>query len=257
MISVFPDLEQLSQAAANLIAQHALDVTAKEEKFTIALAGGHTPTRTYELLATEPTRSRVPWANVHIFWGDERFVPSDDDRANQSMAREVLLNHVPIPPGQIHPIECEGTPTQGANRYEQCLLEYLGPAGRFALILLGLGEDGHTASLFPHSTVLGERTRWVAGVPGGRHDLSRITLTPPIINRAQRILFLVSGPNKADALWAVFRGPHDTQRRPAQVICPIDGEPHWLVDQAAARRLVVMKPTPSAGELDAPPSIHT
>jgi 6-phosphogluconolactonase len=237
MISVFPDLEQLSHAASALIAQYALAAAAERGRFTIALAGGHTPKRTYELLATMPPEDPMPWTDIHVYWGDERYVPADDARSNQRMARERLLDHVPIPPGQVHAIEYAESLEESADRYEQCLREFLGRAPRFDLILLGLGEDGHTASLFPHTPVLTERKRWVAAVHIDDQNLHRVTLTAPLINRARTVLFLVSGPHKASAVQAVRQGPADPDRLPAQLIRPVDGELRWLVDEAAAAHL--------------------
>jgi 6-phosphogluconolactonase len=239
MITVCADLEQLSHAAARLITQRALAAASERDRFTIALSGGHTPRRTYELLAAEPLWDQMPWTQVHVFWGDERYVPPDDPRSNQCMTRQALLDHVPIPPEQVHPIECEGSPGDSAARYEQCLREFFGPTPRFDLILLGLGENGHTASLFPNTPVLAERVRWVAEVQPGERLLPRITLTVPVINRARAVLFLVSGPGKASTLRAVRQGTHDPDRLPAQLIRPRDGELLWLVDQAAAAQIAV------------------
>jgi 6-phosphogluconolactonase len=238
VISVFRDLEQLSRAASSLMAQRARAAAAEHGRFTVALAGGHTPKRTYELLAAPPLRDQIPWSQLHVFWGDERYVPPDDARSNQRMARETLLDHVPVPSQQVHPIECTGTPADSADRYERCLREFLGPALRFDLVLLGLGEDGHTASLFPHSPVLTERTRWVADLFVQGQGLHRVTMTAPLINRAHAVVFLVSGPNKASAVQAVLHGANDPDLLPAQLIRPSDGEPRWLVDEAAATRLV-------------------
>jgi 6-phosphogluconolactonase len=237
MITVFDNLEKLSRAAAELITERAVTAVAERERFLLALAGGHTPKRTYELLAAPPVRDRMPWANVHVFWGDERCVPPDDSRSNQRMVREALLDHVPIPPEQIHPIECSGTPRESAERYERELHEHLGGAPRFDFILLGLGDNGHTASLFPHTPVLAERQRWAAEVHIDEQQIERVTLTAPVINQARTILFLVSGEKKATALQAVRHGSDDADSWPAQLIQPADGELLWYVDTAAAASL--------------------
>ncbi len=237
MISVFADLEQLSRAAAAFIAQLADDATEKHGRFTIALAGGGTPKRTYELLAEPPLRDQVPWANVHVFWGDERCVPPGDSRSNQRMAREALLDHVPIPDRQIHPVEFSTSPAGSAGSYEQCLREILGKAPRLDLVLLGLGENGHTASLFPHSDVLAEQTSWVGHLYVHEQDLHRVTMTAPLINRARNVLFLVSGGQKARTLRAVLQGEYEPEELPAQLIKPVYGELRWYVDEAAAAQL--------------------
>ena len=239
MITIFPDLEQLSLAAARLITERALAAASEHGRFTIALSGGNTPRRTYELLAMEPLRDQMPWTQVHVFWGDERYVLPDDPRSNQCMARQTLLDHVPVPPEQVHPIDCEGSPNDSAARYEQCLRQFFGPTPRFDLILLGLGENGHTASLLPGSPVLAERVRWVADVQPGSQPLQRITLTAPVINHARTVLFLVSGADKASTLRAVHEGARDPDRLPAQLVQPLDGELLWFVDEPAAAQVAV------------------
>ncbi|HPL28084.1 MAG TPA: 6-phosphogluconolactonase [Anaerolineae bacterium] len=218
-------------AAAQLFAARAVR--------SVALAGGQTPRRAYKLLAQPPLCAEIAWGQLCVFWGDERCVPPDDSRSNERLAREALLDHVPIPESHIHPMRCSGNHAQAAAAYEEELRATF--AGKdacatFDLVLLGLGDDGHTASLFPGSPALREETRWVAATesPDG---LPRVTLTAPFINRAALVAFLVSGAAKAPALLAVLHGPRDPQRRPAQLICPIAGELLWLVDAAAAQLL--------------------
>jgi 6-phosphogluconolactonase len=237
MISILPDFERLSHAAAHYIAARATDAVAARGGFSVALAGGHTPERTYELLATAPFCEQVPWRAVHVFWGDERCVSPDDARSNQRMACARLLDHVPVPQRQIHPIRCAASPTDGARHYQECLQELLGGTGRLDLILLGLGDDGHTASLFPRSTALAEQDRWVASVYVEEQQLHRVTFTAPLINRARAVAFLVAGEKKATALEAVLQGAHNPDEWPAQLIRPADGELRWFVDDAAAVRL--------------------
>jgi 6-phosphogluconolactonase len=238
MISVFRDREQLSRAAAGFIVQRALSAIRESGRFTVALSGGHTPERTYELLAMKPFRDQMPWADVHFFWGDERCVSPDDEQSNQRMARDALLNHVPISTRQIHPINCMSSPPAGAKSYERCLRRLLGQKGRFEMILLGLGTNGHTASLFPRSSVLNETARWVAPLFVPEQGLHRVTLTAPLINRARTVLFLVSGRRKAPSLEAVLYGARDPIRWPAQLISPADGDLHWFVDETAAARVL-------------------
>jgi len=237
MLWIFPDLETLSRAAAALFVRQARRAVQRAGRFIVALAGGQTPRRTYEWLAHPGCREAVPWEAVYVFWGDERCVPLSDPRSNAGMAWEALLRHVPIPPDHIHPIEGAGDPEAAAARYEALLRRFFGEAPpRFDLILLGLGEDGHTASLFPFHPALDEPTRWVAAVDAA--DPPRVTLTFPILNQARRVVFLVSGANKAAILHAVLREPPDPHRRPAQGVRPGPGRLLWLADRAAAQRLL-------------------
>ncbi|MCS6851788.1 MAG: 6-phosphogluconolactonase [Gemmataceae bacterium] len=237
-IQTCADLEGVSRAAAALFVTKAREAVADRGVFTVALSGGHTPLRTYQLLADPDVSEQVPWEQVHVFWGDERFVPTSDPRSNQRLARRAWLDHVPIPPSQIHPIPCTGTPREAAGRYEALLRTFFsGDPPRFDLVYLGLGENGHTASLFPETPVLTEQRRWVAEVYVPEEKLFRITLTAPCLNQAAVIAFLVSGVEKADIVREVIEGPRDPQRLPAQLIQPIDGELIWLIDQAAAAKL--------------------
>jgi 6-phosphogluconolactonase len=234
MIWIYDDLESLSYAAAGIFVQQARQAVQAHGRFSVALSGGHTPRRTYELLAQPPFRDRVAWTQVHIFWGDERCVPPDDPRSNERMAREALLAHVPIPPAQIHPVPCAQTPREAAEQYEAVLHDFFaGRAPRFDLIFLGLGENGHTASLFPNTPVLEEWQRWAAEVYVAEKDLYRVTLTAPLINQAAVVAFLVAGIAKARVLQKVLEGPSDPHRLPAQLIQPTQGELQWLVDQKA------------------------
>ena len=238
MIAVYADSESLGRAAAQLFASKAQGAVEAGRFFSVALAGGGTPPRTYELLATRPLRDEIPWERVHVFWGDERCVPVDDPRSNVRMARDALLEHVPIPEVNIHPPSCVGAPARGASRYEAELRDFFASmAPRFDLVLLGLGEDGHTASLFPHAHALDETERWVAEVYMAEQDLFRVTFTASLINRAALVAFLVSGQAKAETLREVLEGPRQPRRWPAQLIAPVEGELYWLVDQAAASRL--------------------
>jgi 6-phosphogluconolactonase len=241
MIAVYPDLEELSRAAADLIARRARSAVEQRGSFVVALAGGRTPRRTYEMLAANPLRDQMPWSHVHVFWGDERCVPADDERSNQRMARQALLDHVPIPNGQIHPIACMDSPAQSAQRYEQTLRQCLGDSAPFDLVLLGLGEDGHTASLFPDSAVLKERDRWAAAARDPKQKLDRVTLTVPRLNNARMVVFLVSDHKKSDILRTVRLGPRVPYHLPAQLIQPSSGELRWLVDEAAAALLMERK----------------
>ncbi len=238
MIKVYADLEALSQAAAELFVVEARRAVKARGRFTVLLAGGDTPRRTYELLATAPFRERVPWSAVHAFWADERCVPPDDKRSNALMARRALLDHVPVPPAQIHPIPGGSSPHEAAREYEEVLRAFFAAdLPGFDLAFLGLGENGHTASLFPGTSALEERERWVAEVYVAGEGLHRVTLTAPAINQAALIAFLVAGGGKAEVLRKVLEGTSDPLQVPARLIRPVQGELLWLVDREAARLL--------------------
>ena len=238
MIEVYPDLESLSQAAAAMLVEQANRSVAVRGRFSVALAGGATPRRTYELLAAPPLADQAPWDRVHVFWGDERCVPLTDPRSNARLAQAAWLDRVPIPAAQIHPINCTSDPATAAREYEARLREFFaGQPPILDLVLLGLGEDGHTASLFPGDAVLAETGRWVAAVSAAGQDLQRVTLTPSLINQAAMVVFLVAGGGKAGVLREVLHGPREPGRLPAQLIQPHSGELRWLTDLAAAGSL--------------------
>ncbi len=235
MIKVFDDKYSVSCAAAELFIARAAAAIRDRGRFSVALAGGNTPRKAYELLAETPRHVAVEWSKVQVFWGDERCVPPDDPRSNYRMAREALLDRVPLKPAQIHRMRGEDDPEEAAQDYERELRSFFAEgAARFDLVLLGLGDNAHTASLFPGLTVLDEATRWVAPAYVKEQDMHRITLTAPAINQARSVMFLVAGADKAPALAEVLYGPRDPRRLPAQLIEPADGELLWLVDRAAA-----------------------
>lgn len=238
ILQTFPDLESLSQAAAGLFARLAADAVNIRGRFSVALSGGGTPRRTYEILAQSPFREQVPWDRAHVFWGDERCVDPADPRSNARLAREALLDHVPLPRTQIHPFLCHPSPAAGARRYEVLLQDFFGGAApRLDLVFLGLGDDGHTASLFPDDPALEEQERWTAAVHAPGVDLHRVTFTPALINQAAVVAFLVAGAAKAGVLREVMQKPRDPRRLPAHLINPEDGELYWLVDREAAGEL--------------------
>jgi len=215
----------------------------------VALAGGSTPRATYALLATEEFAARVDWPRVHVFWGDERCVPPDHPGSNYRMAREALLDHVPLPARNVHPIHGEISPEEAAADYERTLRAFFAwnsggrgsrdgaPIPRFDLVLLGMGENGHTASLFPSTAALHEQTRWVVAHYVENLEAWRVTLTPIVINAAANVTFIVSGAGKAERLQQVLRGPCRPDLLPAQLIRPTDGRLVWVVDAAAAALL--------------------
>jgi 6-phosphogluconolactonase len=240
-IEIFPDPPALARAAAERFVGLAADAIAASGRFSVGLSGGSTPRALFALLATAEIAGRVDWSNMHVFWGDERCVPPDHPDSNYGMARELLLDHVPLPAENIHRMHGETEPEQAAVEYEQILRNFFAgenPAQpRFDVLLQGMGEDGHTASLFPGTRALYERARWVLENYVPRLDMWRITLTTTAINAAAHVIFLVEGPNKAETLRAVLRGPHQPEKYPAQSVQPVQGDLTWMIDQAAAAGL--------------------
>ena len=243
-IEVSRDPAALARALAQHVVACAAAAIAARGRFLLALAGGSTPRAAYTLLASEEFVHRIGWPRVHALWGDERCVPPDDPRSNYRMAREALLDRVPLPPGNIHRMRGEDEPTQAAAGYEKLLRELLGSDGPDALpragpdlVLLGLGDDGHTASLFPGKAAVHETVRWVAADFIEAVGMWRVTLTPVIINAGRNVSFVVSGAAKAERLHEVLERPRLPERLPAQIVRPTRGHLTWLVDEAAAARL--------------------
>jgi 6-phosphogluconolactonase len=237
-IQIYPTTEALSHAAAQLFVQASQEALESSDRFAVVLSGGSTPEPIYRLLAQEPYREQVRWSNSHVFWGDERCVPRNHVENNARMAWDALLHHVPIPKNQVHPILSEESPAQAANHYETILRVFFHDAPpRFDLVVLGLGENGHTASLFPHTSILAEPNRWVKEVFVQELNRYRVSLTAPIINQATRIVFLTHGRQKAQVLRDVLLGPLQPEELPAQLIRPALGETLWLVDREAASGL--------------------
>jgi 6-phosphogluconolactonase len=236
-IEIFPGRLELAQAAAEQFIGLAARAVASRGRFTVALAGGSTPRPVYSLLTTEAFAGRLDWSRVHIFWGDERCVSPDDPQSNYRMARETLLDAVGVPPGNIHRIRGEDDPRRAAAAYEQELREFFGHSAGFDLVLLGMGADGHTASLFPGLAAVTEGSRWVMAQYVEAVSMWRITLTPAAINAAENVTFIVSGADKAERLREVLEGPSRPEALPAQAIKPISGRLLWLVDEAAAASL--------------------
>jgi 6-phosphogluconolactonase len=234
-VRVHPDLEALSRAAAESLAAVAAEVAGERGRFTVALPGGNTPRRLHALLASDH-REAIPWDRVEVFWGDERYIPHDDPRSDYRMARETLLDHVPIPPENVHPIATHfADPGEAARRYEAVLREHFAGEGpRFDLILLGLGEEGHTASLFPESPALEETTRWVVAAEVPVEPRVRVTLTLPAINQAARVWVLAAGAGKAEAVARALSERPEVAACPAAGVRPARGELVWWVDEEAA-----------------------
>jgi 6-phosphogluconolactonase len=231
-IEVLPDPRSLARHVAEWMTAAAL---ATQDPFRVSLSGGSTPKMLYGLLASDDFRGRFPWKRVFWYWGDERFVPYDHPDSNYRMTSEAMLGKAPVPRENIHPVPADGTPDEAALRYERTLqVDYgaavLHPAKPlFDITLLGLGSDGHTASLLPGEPVLEERKRWVAAVSHGRPEV-RITMTYPVIESSRHVAFLVAGTEKAPILATIRAGGSEV---PAARVRPV-GELIWFIDQAAA-----------------------
>lgn len=244
------------ERAVQRFVQAARTATAARGRFAVALSGGSTPEPLFERLAEPEIRDAVPWEATRVFWADERCVPPDHEDSNYRLARKTLLDTVGIPPDRIHRIEAEAPdPDEAAERYERQLHETLSVTPRslphLDLVLLGLGADGHTASLFPESAAVGETDRLVIAVRASEPSMQppiveRITLTPPALNAAWDALFLVAGEAKAPAVAATLEGPRAPREWPAQLVEPVEGTVTWLLDAAAASDLSGFEQT--AGE---------
>ncbi len=239
-VAAYPDSDTLSHQAAQFTIRIAAESIVTHGRFMIALAGGSTPKKLYALLASEPYRSQVDWALVEVFWGDERCVPPDDSESNFRMAQETLLSKVPIPASQIHRMPADQSDREAASQaYVTEMRHTFGTGGipGFDLIQLGMGPEGHTASLFPHQASLHERERLVLPVTTPKPPPDRLTFTPPLLNAARHVLFLVTGSEKADAVHAVLEGEYNPDEYPAQIVRPTSGEVTWMLDTTAASKL--------------------
>lgn len=240
-LEIFESPEAMTGAAATFFAAQAAEAVSARGRFTAALSGGKTPVSLYARLAAAPFADRIPWDRVHLLWSDERCVPPDHAESNYRLVRELLIDCVPIPAANVHRMRGEMNPVEAAERYEALL------RGRFAaggggspdldFILLGLGEDGHTASLFPGTAAVRETSRWVVGHWVDERKGWRITLTPPAINAARLVVFIAAGPGKAAVVRDILQGPFQPDRLPAQAVRPADGRLLWLMDRKAAKLL--------------------
>jgi len=238
-VLVFDDAESVACAAAERVVELARESIAARGRFTLALSGGTTPRRVYELLAAEEHKDGIEWPNVHVFFGDERMVPADSAESNYRMANEALLSRVALPPENVHRIDGVGDAAANASAYERDMRGLFGEAEwpRLDHVLLGMGDDGHTASLFPGTSALSEARLWVAPNWVEKLGAWRVTLTAPAINAARHVTFLVNGSGKAERLREVLKGAHEPSRLPSQLIRPHDGTLEWFVDRAAASGL--------------------
>ena len=259
-LNISQNIEELNWQFAEWIISYANDVLQKQGRFTIALSGGSTPKKLYQLLATDEFKNKIDWTKLHVFWGDERYIPFNDDRNNAKMAFDTLLNHVPVPSSQIHIMQTNITADESASEYEKLLKQYFPEAASykfgdlsdntgnsdqsisnspktFDLVLLGLGDNAHTLSLFPGEEIIHEKNNWVKSVFVKEVNMQRITLTAPVVNLSGAVSFLVSGQEKADAVSHVLLNDCIPDMYPAQVIKPLNGELYWFLDEAAATRL--------------------
>ncbi len=241
-IEILPDAEALALRAADLFALAAQEAAAARGRFAVALSGGETPRALYRMIARQQFSQKIPWRRVQLYWGDERCVPPDDAASNFGMARDAFLKHVPIGDANVHRVLGEEPPAKAALTYEKelrALAALERPKSElpvFDLVLLGLGGDGHTASLFPHSDALEVEERFAVATqaPDGS---PRITVTYPVINAARRVWFLVSGAQKAGMVAEVMEGLMVPAAVPAQGVRPVHGQLTWLLDEAAAAEL--------------------
>jgi 6-phosphogluconolactonase len=238
-LHIYKNKEDLADELALWICNIVQSTLQNQEFFTLALSGGETPKILYEKLASPGFKEKIDWKRVHIFWGDERAVPFNDDRNNAKMAYDLLIDHIDIPVAQIHVMRTEIEPVFAAQAYEKMLHTYFDNTVKsFDLVLLGIGDDGHTLSIFPGSPLLDEKEqKWVNAVYNEEQQMYRITLTPVIVNRASNIAFMVSDPNKAKILKEVIEGEYRPSTLPAQLIKPENGELHWFIDKGTAKEL--------------------
>ncbi len=249
VVRVLADADTVARAAAGELVRISRKVQSKGRNLRLALSGGSTPKRTYELLAEAPFRDMIDWRRVHVFFGDERCVPPDHEDSNYRMAREALLSKVPLAPHRVHRMEGDRADLDAAAVDYQAEIARAFDVPRaaappsFDVVLLGLGPDGHTASLFPGTTALRERKRWVVPNFVPQFDSYRMTVTYPLIDRAGQVIFLTAGDEKASILAEVLEGAPDPERLPAQRVRPAKGVLMWIVDAAAASKLAHTKVT--------------
>jgi 6-phosphogluconolactonase len=234
MKKIYPDMNEFCYETAAWFVMEAIKAIAAKGRFVVALSGGSTPRQLFGELAKDKWQKQLDWSKVLIFWGDERFVPVTDAQSNQKMAREALLDHVPIPQKNIFPIPFLATAELSAAQYEADLKQVFAGLPQFDLVFLGLGADGHTASLFPGSAALREKQRWVCSSQPKVSGPARITLTYPVLNHALLICFLVTGREKAEMVRTILNDSPAGEGFPAQRIRPTSGELVWVLDQAAA-----------------------
>jgi 6-phosphogluconolactonase len=234
-LNVSADTDQMSTRVAGWIIEYISKTLKNQDRFVMVLSGGSTPKKLYQLLSSPSYIDRINWKKLHFFWGDERFVPFTDERNNAKMGFENLLNNVPVVKEQIHIMRTDIEPEASAFEYEKILREYFyRKRHSFDLVLLGMGDNAHTLSLFPGYEIIHEKDKWVRSFYLKEQKMFRISLTAPVVNNAARIAFLVSGGDKAASLNNVLYGEHDPDLYPAQLIQPYSNELYWFMDEAAA-----------------------
>lgn len=236
-LQIYRNPQVLARALADLFISIGRMAAAERGSFHVALSGGSTPRAAYELLAREPLREELSWSDVFVYFGDERCVPPDDEQSNYRMAQRTFLDAVGIPRSNVHRIRGEIDPGQAANEYASILRADLGNAPQFDLVMLGLGQDGHTASLFPGASPDTDDNALVRAVYAKSQMMWRVTITPTVINAARTVAFAVEGGEKAQIFASVYEGPVDTVKYPAQIVRPASGRLVWLVDELAAGML--------------------
>jgi 6-phosphogluconolactonase len=236
-VEIFSDAAGVAEALANAFVDVGCAAMADRGSFRVALSGGNTPRAAYALLAREPRVEELSWSDVFVYFGDERCVPPDDEQSNYLMAKKAFLDAVPIPPANVHRIRGEIDPAVAAADYAEILRTDLGNPPHFDLVLLGLGPDGHTASLFPGTPPETDDAALVRAVYAQSQAMWRVTITPKVINGASTVIFAVDGADKAAILATVLEGPHDPTTYPSQIVAPASGRLIWLVDTLAAGML--------------------
>jgi 6-phosphogluconolactonase len=236
-LQILDGADQLAAALAETFIEDANEAIAQRGAFFVALAGGTTPKNAYQLLAQEPRRSRIDWNHVFIYFGDERCVPPDNPESNYKMASDAFLRAVNLPGDHVHRMRGEEDPPKAAREYADLLLQTMGDRPRFDLVMLGMGADGHTASLFPGTDPFTDNERLVRAPYVEKFSTHRITITPLVINNAGHVVIATEGLPKAPALYAVREGPYEPSIHPIQAVAPSHGKLTWLVDRAAAAEL--------------------
>jgi 6-phosphogluconolactonase len=235
---IYPSVEAVLHGLADFFVAQAAAAIAARGRFSVALSGGSSPKKLYELLASEAYRDQVPWAEVYFFFGDERDVPATDPQSNYLMAKIALLDPLSIPPAHVFGVNTTLLAAEAAQAYTEAIQGFFGTEEpHLDLVLLGLGDNSHTASLFPHTAVLSVATASAEEVFVEELQVYRITLTAPLINQAHAIAFLVYGADKGAAVQSVINGARDIEEYPAQLIAPTEGALHWFLDEAAAAKL--------------------
>ncbi len=240
---IYKDKEELSNELALWLCDLINTTLQNQEFFTLVLSGGETPKSLFKKLASADFKEKINWQKIQLFWGDERVVPLNDERNNAKMAYELLINKVGVPASQVHVMRTDIEPVFAAKEYEKVLHRFFDNTDKsFDLVLLGMGDDGHTLSLFPNSPLInGESGNWVNAVYNQKQEMFRITLMPAIINLASQIVFMIEGKKKSGILHKVIEGEYSPGKLPAQLIKPVPGELHWFLDEDAAQDLSGIK----------------